>query len=165
MRLWKKWWGLHPVQRWALRVTGWTVALHFLPLQPYIPACLDEASIFHPPRLRAEALVETSDAMSHSWWRHVVFAGRIWMPPFQTSDLNGHWWGWQSNSERLIVAQIASSRLSNGTQIEVPAALTRAIEAWRADAQARRPFDDNPFLQEYTRFSNCNIQRAAFLPD
>jgi hypothetical protein len=165
VRLWAKWRAFHPVQRWALRITGWTIALHFLPLQPYIPACLHDASIFRPPRLRAEALVETSGAMSDTWWRHVVIAGRIWMPPLQTSDLNWNWWTWQANTEHLIVKQLASGRLSNGAQIDAPPALTRAIEAWRADAVARRPFENNIFLREDMRFWNCDIHRAAFLPD
>ena len=87
------------------------------------------------------------------------------MAPFQTGDLDGDFSQWQANLEHRIVARIAQGMLSNGTRIEVPAGLVQAIEDWRADAVARRPLENNVFLQEDMRFSNCGIQRAAFLPD
>lgn len=163
MNVWRKWLGLHPVQRWALRVAALVVFLHVVPIQPYVPACAEAASIFNPPRLRPEALAEASSAMSNTWWRHVVTGGIIWMVPFQTRDLNSDWENWQINVEHLITRRIAEGVKRNGQRLEPPAALLQALDARRSVARERRT-DDDPFWHEGMEYRDCVVQRAAFLP-
>ncbi len=162
---WRKWRGLHPVQRGALRITALVVFLHVAPVWPYIPRCIDEASIFQPPRLRPEALAETSSTMSSTWLLHIVFAGRIWVTPAHTTDIQGRWSSGAWNMERLIVRSIASGVSDDGTRFEPPAALTQAIVNRRQEARERRRYDNNPYWSEGMEYWDCAVQRAAFLPD
>ena len=165
MNPWRKWRGLHTVQRWALRITALVVFLHVAPVWPYIPGCLDEASVFQPPRLRPEVLAETSAAMSSTWVLHIVFAGRIWVTPAHSIDIEGRWsWGAQ-DMERLIVRRIASGVLADGTGFDPPAALVQALATRRQEARERRRYDNNPYLREGMEYDHCAVQRAAFLPD
>ena len=165
MNPWRKWRGLHPVQRWALRITALVVFLHVAPVWPYIPGCLDEASVFHPPRLRPEALAETSATMSGTWLLHIVFAGRIWVTPAHSIDIEGRWsWGAQ-DMERLIVRSIASGVMVDGTRFEPPAAVIQTLVNRRQEARETRRHDNNPYLREGMEYDHRPVQRAAFLPD
>ena len=153
------------MQRWALRITALVVFLHVAPVWPYIPGCLDEASVFQPPRLRPEALAETSAAMSSTWLLHIVFAGRIWVTPAHSIDIEGRWsWGAQ-DMERLIVRRIASGVLADGTGFDSPAVLVQALATRRQEARERRRYDNNPYLREGMEYDHCTVQRAAFMPD
>ena len=162
---WRKWRGLHPVQRWALRITALVVFLHVAPVWPYIPGCLDEASIFQPPRLRPESLAETSATMSSTWLLHIVFAGRIWVTPAHTIDIES-WWSWGApNMGHLIARRIASGVMADGTRFEPPAAVIQALAARRQEARETRRAGKAALWDESMEYWDCAVQRAAFLPD
>jgi len=76
--------------------------------------------------------------MSSTWLLHVVFAGRIWVTPAHSIDIEGRWsWGAQ-DMERLIVRSIASGVMVDGTRFEPPAAVIQALVNRRQEARERR---------------------------